>query len=97
MTTYAILARNTLPGLEATIEAAYPDFFRWTDRAFFITTNDTPREIAVKAGVKYRVAAGEPPKEGHEGVVIIAVRPTYYGWTSTDLWEWLRAAFQKEA
>jgi len=96
MAVFAIISLKPEPALMAALETQYPGkYYRWSDRFAAISTNDAPRTIAQKLGVKRRADDGTVV-DGIGDVVITKLSPSYYGWGDKGFWDWLKAAHQEE-
>ena len=67
------------------IEEFYPDYFKYSDTVFLISTEETvmSNNVANKVGIK-----GENRIEDSSGVVF-KLNTGYSGYTTRTLWEWL--------
>lgn len=86
MAVFAVVASNASPELLSAIERVYgKKSFRFASNVWFVVDAETSKKVCEKLGVQ---------PGGITGVVVMPFAGSYYGVSSTELWEWLRAAFE---
>ena len=95
MTTYAILNRDPGQDVGALVAKVYADAYVWSSQVAFVRDSASPIEVSRKLDVVHKVDGG---KEGtHEQIVVIEAAPSYWGYTDTALWNWLKTSFEAES
>lgn len=96
MAVFSIISVFPSEGLSARIGETYPINFAWSDRAWFVTTDETAQSIARKLGVSERDQNGQIHSEfGH--IVVTKLASDYWGFGPSASWEWLKSEFEKSS
>ena len=86
---YLILLLTENKAVAERIQQAYQDHYRYNDTTFLVSdANPITENIAIKVGIK-----GDERVDDASGFVLRLGRsPSYSGFTSRSLWDWLSAA-----
>ena len=89
MRIYALLSDVDNPDLEKAIKRDYPgNFYDFKDGQWFIAGNGTAVEI-------YKKLSREEDIGCDIGSVVVISILNYYGYASTDLWDWIKEMSEK--
>lgn len=96
MSVYTVLSEIPQPKLREAIEREFPTgFYHWSDTVSFVQATGTAQAIALKLGIKTRSADGTV-QSGFERSFVMRASPSYYGWSKSTLWEWLKSSLEGE-
>ncbi len=86
---YMILLLDAHADVEARVQEAYQDSYKYNANTYLVVDSSSITEnVAVKAGIK-----GDDRVEDASGFVVkLGSPPSYSGFTVRALWEWLVAA-----
>ena len=86
---YAVLLLSPNEAVTERVQSVYPEHFKYSDTIFFVEDSRRITEnIAVDLGIK-----GKNRIDDASGVVLkLGVYPSYSGYTTKTLWDWLGAA-----
>lgn len=96
MTVFAVLSPRADPRLAAQIASQYPDHKEYGSNVWLLQSKDTALEVSHRLGVSVRNAEGTATSQfGH--VMVIQLASSYWGFGPTDVWDWLKSAFERTA
>jgi hypothetical protein len=89
MAVYAILNRNPDQDLGTLVKGVFSDAYVWSREVAFVRELASAQDVAIRLGVP-------PPgeSEGLTQIIVIEASPNYWGFTGTDFWAWLKAAYE---
>lgn len=94
MATFLITTKKPDPRVAAALESKFAgNYMPYADNVWLLTANGTAQAISAEMGVKARVE-GER-YDGVSDIVVFKLTPTYWGFNSTDVWDWLKTSFQR--
>ena len=88
MAIFAVMSRKPNPSLDAAVRQSFPNSYKLGEQVWFLTFDGTARDLCDRLGIR---------KGGITGVVAMPTTGAYYGVASSDLWDWLRAAVERES
>jgi len=80
--------RQPRPAVVAALTARYPESHEFTDRIWFLRTSETAQQIS---------DAIFTATDSKNGVVVIRVAASYYGYAKSEVWDWLAGAFKEDS
>ena len=94
MAVFAIMARQAQPPLGEAIEILFPDHIAWGPNVWLVQSDETAIKISQKLGVSDADDSGATTSAfGH--IVVVKLASSYWGWATSEFWDWLQAAFEK--
>lgn len=94
MAVFSILSEAPQPKLRARIESLYAGrYYHFSETIWFVRDNGPAKSIATNLGIQTRNSDGNVVGD-IEQTAVVQTSPSYWGWTSAALWEWLKASFE---
>lgn len=92
MNIYLILLLEQNADVLQQVESKYPDSYKYNDTTFLVFDSSPITEnVAIQVGIK-----GDERAEDVSGFVVkLGSPPSYSGYTTRSLWDWLGAAVEK--
>lgn len=87
MTVFAIIATRPSDKLEANINAKFPnDCRKLSENAWLVSASGTAQEMSGALDIN----GGKS-----DASAIVLSTAGYFGWASTDIWEWIKAKLEQ--
>ena len=86
MSVFAIILKEANAEVTEQIAEVYPEHYQYTDTFFLVESNKLAETVAASVGIK-----GKHRAESASGAVF-ELTPSYSGYTTRSLWDWLRRA-----
>ena len=94
MAVFSILSETPKPQLRERIEKLYAGrFYHLSDTVSFVRDNGSAQAVATSLGIRSRDPDGKVVGE-IEQTAVIQTSPSYWGWSKSTLWEWLKNSFE---
>jgi hypothetical protein len=94
MAVFSILSEIPQPQLRARIESLYAGrYYQFSESVWFLRDNGPAKAIATNLGIRTKSTEGNLVGD-IEQAAVIQTSPSYWGWTSAALWDWLKASFE---
>lgn len=93
MAVFAIMSEVPKPELRSEIERAFPDsFYHWSDTVSFVKASGTAKVVSEKLRIMSR--DGEKLFGVYDKTAVVQTSPSYWGFSKSSLWEWLKSSFE---
>jgi len=94
MAVYSINSEVPQPALKAAIERVYPDrHYHFSETVTFVRASATAQSVAISLGVKTLDVTGNVVGQFAQ-TAVVQLAPSYWGWSKSAGWEWLKSAFE---
>src|SRR5688500_757729 len=95
MPRYLVVSPDASNDIATAVTEAYPITSKaWMRTACFVLTNDSPRQIGEKIGIKI-YAEGKVVSGSLGDTIVIEVPQNYFGAADRSIWKWLEAALKE--
>lgn len=94
MSIFAVLSRQVNSKLEAEIKEKFPnDYYKLSDNQWLLCAGGTSIDISKTLGI----ADPDKKEAGVMGTALVFAVSSYYGFETTDLWDWLKVKWEKNS
>ena len=94
MAVFSILSEALQPQLRERIAKQYAGrFYHFSDTVSFVRDNGSAQAVATILGIRTRDSDGNVVGD-IEQTAVIQTAPSYWGWSKSTLWEWLKTSFE---
>jgi hypothetical protein len=95
MAVYAVITAKPEPLVDAMLASQYAGkFYRFSDQAWIVATQDSAPELSVKLGGKQKLPNGTLQGALDGYILVSDLGPNYWGFSGTAFWTWLKNAHE---
>lgn len=85
MATYAILTKVARPAVAEAIRSKYPNHMKFSETCHFVISDDSAKALS---------DALFDATSTRNGVIVMRVSASYYGYSKQEVWDWIAASFK---